>query len=234
MKTSEVGLAIVRAFEGCLKPVAGRPGYFKPYVCPAGVLTIGWGSTNHHEPKFTATSVWSQKQCDDALKSVMATFENHVRRNAKVPLAQHEFDALVSWSYNTGGPAHASLWKALNAGNKSAIPDKLKAWNKANGKVLNGLVRRREAEAKLFAGNINGALATAGVAKLKPLPMPQKVDAPKKAPGRTGTAVVVGTGTAAAAKKASDHYGVGVAIAIIAVVAVAAFIAWRFWPKKDA
>jgi lysozyme len=233
VKTSEVGLAIIRAFEGCLKPIPGRPGFFKPYICPAGVLTIGWGSTNHHEPKFTKDSVWSQQQCNDALKNVVATFERHVEKHAKVPLAQHEFDALVSWAYNTGGPAHASLWKALNAGNKAAIPGKLMAWNKAGGKVLNGLTRRREAEAKLFVGNVNGALATAGVAKMKPLPMPQQVDPPKTATARkTGTgAIVIGGG--AAANEAKKAWGPGAAVAIIAVAIVIAVLAWRFWPKKE-
>jgi lysozyme len=231
MKTSEVGLAIVKAFEGCLKK---RPdGKFVPYVCPAGVLTIGWGHTNHHSPKFTRDTAWTQKECDDALKSVMITFENHVHRHAKVPLTQHEFDALVSWSYNTGGPAHASLWKTLNAGKKSEIPAKLMAWNKAGGKVLAGLTRRRKSEAQLFAGNVNGALATAGAAKLKPTPMPQQVDAPVTAPARKTVTTTVAVGAAAAAKKAHDSYGWGLAIAIIAVVVVGGFIAWRLWPKKE-
>lgn len=231
MKTSETGLAIVKAFEGCLKK---RPdGKFVPYVCPAGVLTIGWGHTNHHEPRFTRDTVWTQQQCDDALRNVMVTFERHVLKHAKVPLAQHEFDALVSWSYNTGGPATASLWKALNAGNKAAIPGKLMAWNKAGGKVLSGLTRRRQAEAALFAGRESEALKHAGVNKMRPLPMPQKVDTPVTAPARkTGTgAIVVGGG--AAAKKAHDAYGWPAVVAVVAVAIVVGFIAWRLWPKKE-
>jgi lysozyme len=234
VKTSAVGLAVVQAFEGCLTPVPGRSGYFKTYICPAGVRTIGWGSTHHGGHQLDGTTVWSKSQCDDALRSDLGKFERHVEKLAKVPLAQHEFDALVSWAYNTGGPATASLWRELNAGNKAAIPKKLKDWTKANGKVLKGLVRRRDAEAKLFAGDVNGALRVAGAAKLKPLPMPQKVDAPVKSPGRTGSAVVVGGGAVVATKKAADAYGWGVAIAIIAVVVIAGVIAWRLWPKKDA
>lgn len=162
MRLSPTGLAIVKAFESCLEPVKGRPGYFKPYVDPVGVLTIGWGHTNHHEPKFTAATVWSQQQCDDALAGDMALFEAHVARLAKVELTQNEFDALVSWAYNTGGPETATLWRKLNGGDRASVPKELAKWNRGGGKVLNGLTRRRKAEGQLFAGDVAGALQTAG------------------------------------------------------------------------
>ncbi len=162
MRLSPTGLAIVKAFESCLEPVKGRPGFFKPYVDPVGVLTIGWGHTNHHEPKFTSATVWSQQQCDDALAGDMTLFEAHVAKFAKVALSQNEFDALVSWAYNTGGPETATLWRKLNAGDRASIPKELAKWNRGGGKVLNGLVRRRKAEGQLFAGDVAGALQTAG------------------------------------------------------------------------
>jgi len=162
-RISPTGLAIVKAFEGCHAAVKGRPGYFKAYVDPVGVLTIGYGHTNHHEPKFTKDTVWSQQQCDAALARDMATFEAHVSRQAKVPLTQSEFDALVSWAYNTGGPASATLWKRLNAGDKSAVPAQLARWNRGGGKVLNGLTRRRKAEAQLFVGDFLQAFKTAQI-----------------------------------------------------------------------
>lgn len=170
LKMSPTGLAIVKAFESCLTPVKGRPGFFQPYVDPVGVLTIGWGHTNHHEPKFTTASVWSQKQCDDALAGVMITFENHVKKLSKVSLKQCEFDALVSWSYNTGGPETATLWRKLNAGDKASVPRELAKWNRGGGKVLNGLTRRRKSEAELFAGDFVAALKTAQVKG--PVPSP--------------------------------------------------------------
>lgn len=162
MRLSPTGLAIVKAFESCLEPVKGRAGYFKPYVDPVGVLTIGWGHTNHHEPKFTSATVWSQQQCDAALAGDMATFEAHVSKFAKVDLSQNEFDALVSWAYNTGGPETATLWRKLNAGDRASVPKELAKWNRGGGKVLNGLVRRRKAEGQLFAGDVLAALQTAG------------------------------------------------------------------------
>lgn len=182
MRMSPTGLAIVKAFEGCLAPVKGRPGYFKPYVDPVGVLTIGYGHTNHHEPKFNSSTVWSQQQCDEALAGDMATFEAHVTRLAKVPLTQYEFDALVSWSYNTGGPSTATLWKKLNAGDKASVPRELARWNKGGGKVLNGLTRRRKSEGELFAGNVAAALKTAGTKAPVAPSRPQIAAPPVKPP----------------------------------------------------
>lgn len=156
------GLAIVKAFEGCHRAVRGRPGYFRAYRDPVGVLTIGWGHTNHHSPKFGPSAVWSQAKCDEVLRSDMRVFEQHVRRLAKVPLTQFEFDALVSWAYNTGGPASATLWRKLNAGDKSSVPKELAKWNRGGGRVLRGLIRRRKAEGLLFLGKLAEAKKVAG------------------------------------------------------------------------
>lgn len=161
MRISRVGLELVKAFESCMKKIPGRPGFFAPYDDGVGVLTIGWGHTNHHSPPFDAASIWSQAECDDVLAADMRIFEKHVTANAKVKLAQHEFDALASWSYNTGGSGSATLWKKLNAGDKASIPAELAKWNRGGGKVMAGLVRRRRAEGLLFVGKISDALAVA-------------------------------------------------------------------------
>ena len=182
MEISETGLAIVCAFEGCHRAIKGRPGYFKAYVDPVGVLTIGWGHTNHHPPKFDKNTVWSQDQCDRAKMADLEIFERHVAKHAKVPLKQHEFDALVSWAFNTGGPASATVWKRLNMGDKALVPAALAAWNKGtvNGQkvVLAGLVRRRKAEGELFAGKIDQALRTAQAKKPPTIPQPKPFPPP--------------------------------------------------------
>lgn len=200
MKMGPDGLAIVKAFESCMKAVKGQPGHFAAYVDPVGVLTIGWGHTNDHLPKFTSGTVWTQGQCDQALAGDMATFEAHVNKLAKVPLEQHEFDALVSWAFNTGGPSTASIWSALNSGKKSQIPGKLAEWNKGtvNGKkvVLNGLTRRRSAEGLLFQGRIAEAYA---VAQTKPAAV-SKADVAKAT-----VAVAVGGGVATGVKQAAEQ-----------------------------
>lgn len=161
MRTSQNGFALVKAFESCMAAIKTRPGFFKPYKDAVGILTIGWGHTNHHLPRFDGNTIWSQQQCDDALAGDMQVFERWVSNLAKVTLTQNEFDALVSWSFNTGGPATATLWKKLNAGNKAAVPAELAKWNRGGGKVLAGLTRRRKAEGLMFAGNVSEALKVA-------------------------------------------------------------------------
>lgn len=161
LRMSQAGLDLVKAFENCMAAIKSRPGYFRSYLDPVGVRTIGYGHTNHHLPRFDGNSIWSQAECDAALAGDMTTFERWVQERAKVSLAQHEFDALVSWSFNTGGPSTATLWRKLNAGNKAAVPAELTKWNRAGGKVLTGLVRRRKAEGLMFAGKVAEALKVA-------------------------------------------------------------------------
>jgi lysozyme len=198
MKIGHDGLAIVKAFESCMRAIKGRPGYFAAYYDPVNVLTIGWGHTNHHQPRFDAATVWSQAQCDSALAGDMATFEAHVNRMAKVPLKQHEFDALVSWAFNTGGPSTASVWRLLNVGDKASIPANLAQWNKGtvNGekKVLNGLTRRRKAEGLLFQGKIKEAHQVAGS---KPVMTTKKAAAGAVVVGTVATGINQGWGMTA-------------------------------------
>lgn len=216
MKIGPHGLAVVKAFESCMAPMKTKPGYFAAYYDPVNVLTIGWGHTNHHLPKFDAATVWSQAQCDAALAGDMKTFEDHVNRLAKVPLEQHEFDALVSWAFNTGGPATASVWRYLNSGNKASVPGALALWNKAGGRVLNGLTRRRKAEGLLFQGKIKEAYQVAGITK-------------KPVATKTSTAVVIaaGTGTVAAGINQGWPPAIWIMAACIGAMALAAFIYFK-------
>jgi len=161
LRMGQAGLELVRAFESCMKAVPGQRSVFAAYRDAAGVLTIGWGHTNHHLPRFAPGALWSRAECDAALAGDMMTFERHVHDLCHLPLEQHEFDALVSWAFNTGGPARATLWKKLNAGQKRAVPGELAKWNRAGGRVLAGLTRRRKAEGLMFAGDVKAALALA-------------------------------------------------------------------------
>lgn len=185
---SSIGLAIVKAFESCLKPVAGKKGFFTTYICPAGVLTIAWGHTNDHGRRFKAGEQWSQSECDKALADDMDTFEKSVAQilgDAASRLNQNQQDALVSFSYNIGPLTRSSIPAKIEAGQLDQVPVVMARWNKGGGKVLAGLTRRRQAEGQLFAGDVNGALKTAGVDSVLLMPppnadpMPQRVDTPK-------------------------------------------------------
>jgi len=183
MKIGPNGLALVKAFEGCHRAVPNRSGYYQAYLDPVGVLTIGYGHTNHHDPKFDKYTVWTRGQCDAALVADLAIFEAHVSRLAKVSLTQNEFDALVSWAFNTGGPETATLWGVLNAGHKSRVGAQLLRWDKAKWRTLPGLTRRRKAEALLFDGKIDQALVLAGAKPAPPdVPKPGPVVAPDPKP----------------------------------------------------
>jgi lysozyme len=151
LKLSSKGAALIKHFESCKEPV---PGGFKAYNDPVGVLTIGWGHTNHHGTKFDQNSVWTQGQCDAEFLSDMVGFEAAVHRLVNVPLNQDQFDALVSFAYNCGeGNLEIStLRKKLNAGDFAGAANEFPRWNKAKGKVLAGLTRRRASEALLFRG----------------------------------------------------------------------------------
>jgi lysozyme len=151
MKISPKGVALIKEFEHCKESV---PGGFKAYRDPVNVLTIGWGHTNDNGRQFDANSVWTQAECDDEFLKDMAHFENAVIRQVTVSLNQDEFDALVSFTYNLGEGSleRSTLLKKLNAGDFGGAAQEFPRWNKADGQVLPGLVRRRACEALLFQG----------------------------------------------------------------------------------
>jgi len=141
MNTSLEGLSLIKKFEGC---------ELEAYKCAAGVWTIGYGSTKGVKENNTIT----QEEADNLLLEEVKEYEKYVDCYVDAPLKQNQFDSLVAWTFNLGPNALASstLLKVLNAGDYEGVPAQIKRWNKANGKVLEGLVRRREAEALLFEG----------------------------------------------------------------------------------
>ena len=94
----------------------------------------------------------TQEQAEEMLRDEMAEYEGYVNSLVTVELNQNQFDAMVSWVYNLGGGnlASSTLLKVLNAGDYDGVPAQMMRWNKAGGKVLEGLTRRRQAEADLF------------------------------------------------------------------------------------
>jgi|TARA_B100001093_G_C26655611_1_gene939509 lysozyme len=141
MKISQEGIALIKKFEGC---------ELEAYKCAAGVLTIGYG----HTKGVTEGMQITKAQADEMLVEELATYESYVSDAVENQLDQCMFDALVSWTYNLGPTnlLNSTMLKVLNAGEYEEVPAQLKRWNKASGKVLEGLVRRREAEALLFEG----------------------------------------------------------------------------------
>ena len=83
---SAYGARGTKHFEGCLKPVKGRPGYYTTYYCPAGVLTIGYGHTNAQGRRFVEGEVWSQAEVDRAYEEDMNICEAGAQKLISVPL----------------------------------------------------------------------------------------------------------------------------------------------------
>lgn len=145
MKMSDKGIAALKAFEGCR---------LQPYVCSGGKLTIGYGSTGPHvKPGMKIT----QKEADALLLKDLDRFEKAVTtalENSELIVPQYKFDAMVSLAFNIGITAfnRSSVLKLWLQGKNEAAANAFLKWNKANGKVNAGLVRRREAERRMFLG----------------------------------------------------------------------------------
>lgn len=132
---------IIKAFEGC---------FLDAYLCPAGVPTIGWGSTG---PDIRMGMKWTQKQADDRLMDDIGDFGDAVAKLVKDKhTTAHQFAALVSFAYNLGSGALGSstLLRKHMAGDFDGARLEFARWNKAGGKVLKGLTRRRAQEAALY------------------------------------------------------------------------------------
>jgi len=145
MKTGERGLALIKEFEGCK---------LAAYQCPAGIWTIGIGSTHYGDgtPVTKNRTLPNEGAAIALLAATIGQYEKAVNATG-VELTQNEFDALVCLCYNIGAGnfLKSTLVKMLKAGDdKAEIAQQFLRWNKAGGKPLAGLTRRRNAEAELF------------------------------------------------------------------------------------
>ena len=97
----------------------------------------------------------TQEQAEEMLVEELNEYEGYINNMVTVELNQNQYDAMVSWVYNLGGGnlKASTLLKVLNQGEFDGVPAQIMRWNKAGGKVLEGLTRRRQAEADLFSGN---------------------------------------------------------------------------------
>ena len=139
MKISEDGLELIKKFEGCETTA---------YQDSVGVWTIGFGHTKGVEEGQTC----SIEDAESMLADEMDEYEGYINNMVKVGLQQYEFDALVAWVYNLGPTnlGESTMLKVLNGGQFDRVPDEMNRWTRAGGEILEGLVRRRQAESLMF------------------------------------------------------------------------------------
>ena len=140
MKTSAAGIEIIKRNEGCV---------LTAYRDITGVLTIGYGDTQNVREGMTIT----QQEAEDRLATRLANeFEPAVEAICIAPTTQPQFDAMVSlaWNIGTGAFARSTVARLHKAGQYAGAADAFRMWNKAGGKVIDALVRRRDEERALY------------------------------------------------------------------------------------
>jgi lysozyme len=147
LRASDKGLALIHSFEQCRLEAYPDPG-----SRDGTPWTIGWGSTG---PGIARGTVWTQAQADERFKQDISGREAKLRAIlASSPTTQAQFDALLSLGYNIGMDALAgsTVMRRHRAGDYAGAANAFAMWNKNDGKVMRGLVRRREAEAAMYRG----------------------------------------------------------------------------------
>ena len=136
---------LVKQFEGCS---------LKAYKCPAGIWTISYGITQYENGKAVKEGdIITQERAEQLLEVILIKFVQQVGELVKSKVNQNQKDALTDFAYNcgVGNLRSSTLLKKVNADhNDKTIRSEFEKWVKANGKVLNGLVKRRTAEANLY------------------------------------------------------------------------------------
>jgi lysozyme len=143
VQVSANGIVLTKSFEECRLTAYPDPATgAEPWTC-------GWGATGQDIHKGT---VWTQAQADARLETDLARAAQAVNGLVHVEITQNQFDALADFTFNVGAGNFRSstLLRLLNQGDVSGAANEFPKWNKANGKVMQGLVRRRAAERALF------------------------------------------------------------------------------------
>lgn len=146
MKLNNAGYQLICEFEGLR---------LKPYLCSAKVPTIGYGNTYYPDGKRVTLldKEITKEYAFEIFKGIADKYAKRVSEMVKKPLTQNQLNALVSFAYNvgTGAFSTSTLLKKVNANpNDLTIRNEFAKWNKANGKVIQGLINRRKKESDVY------------------------------------------------------------------------------------
>lgn len=186
MAVNDATIRLITEFEGFV------PTWYKD---PVGIWTVGFGHTDAAgKPKYAETKAkqFTREEGMNMLRNDLGQYEAAVNRAVKVPLNANQYGALVSFTYNLGAGnlEKSTLVKKINAGDFEGAANEFKKWNKAGGKVLAGLTRRREAERQLF-------VAPSGKPSIVPKPSlpsdaPIVIEPMPEAPKRSALTWIIG------------------------------------------
>jgi len=145
---AKIAAEVIKEFEGYSS---------EPYLCPANIPTIGYGNTMYANGERVTMddSKIDKKEADKMLLDTIKSVEKEVKNVVEVKLPAHKLAALISFTYNVGigNLSNSTLLAWVNSNpNYSQIPSQFRRWNRGGGKVLKGLIRRREAEIELWDG----------------------------------------------------------------------------------
>lgn len=146
--TAKIAAEVIKEFEGYSS---------KPYLCPSGIPTIGYGNTiypNGERVTMDDPEI-DEKEANKMLLDTIKSVEKQVKNVLEVKLPAHKMAALISFTYNVGigNLSKSTLLAWVNSNpDYSEIPSQFRRWNKGGGRVLKGLVRRREAEVEVWEG----------------------------------------------------------------------------------
>ncbi|MEM7198472.1 MAG: lysozyme [Pseudomonadota bacterium] len=143
MNINDAGLQIIKHYEGFVA---------RPYLCPAGYLTIGYGHLVRDEDAKKFAKGISEDEAEHLLRVDVSVAENAVARLISQPLTENQFSALVSFTFNLGSGSlqSSTLRRKINRCNFDAAASEFERWIFAGGQRLQGLVLRRETERQLF------------------------------------------------------------------------------------
>lgn len=195
MQLSERGYRKIKSYEGYGRklPDGGCTAYQERINGKLDIPTIGYGCTSN----VKMGDVWSRDKAEDALRAEIAKHEARVVRLVTVDINQNEFDALVSFDFNTGGLAKSTVLKRLNADDRHGAAQAFGAWNKFGGKASRALTARRASEAALFLEPVG---------EVAPDYMPQGADEARRVGtgGKLAAGGVAGTAALEGAKAVVD------------------------------
>jgi lysozyme len=185
MRISSVGKNLIKSYEGCR---------LRAYLCPAGVWTIGYGSTGPHVYKG---KVITKAEADALLDKDLVRFEKGVLQGVAPAIPnQNEFDAMVSLAFNIGVAAFkkSSIARQFKLGNKAKAANAFSLYVKGGGKVLPGLVRRRAEEKALFLTGANLRTVERHTSATKTVKVPEASVVPQAPKSLAASREVIGGG----------------------------------------